>query len=117
MTERKRGGLRRKCGCMIQVPCSCRAAADVRTPEPPGLHVPEAVEPERDRSIEWPEDVPMPTAWRRDYHPCPKCRRIIRVDEHGVKRQVVRCSSTKGTIAYLRCTACGHAWKMPRRSP
>lgn len=62
----------------------------------------------------WPVDrktFPFPTIWRRDYHPCPSCERIL--DDGKPPRQAVVCGGRPAGIAYLMCRVCGHKWTLP----
>lgn len=62
----------------------------------------------------WPEDKPLPTHHQmRRQHPCPKCRRVL--TETGSQATV--CTSVPGFVAYYRCRACAHRFKLPVSSP
>lgn len=59
----------------------------------------------------WPEDTPMPETWVkvRRALPCRKCRRVL-LDDNG---QAVVCISSANQLAWFRCRACGHRFKLP----
>lgn len=59
----------------------------------------------------WPPDQPLPTAYVRQRLPCPTCR-CVTTDDGG---QAAVLRSTAADLAYLRCRACGHKWKLRLR--
>lgn len=82
---------------------------DVQTnvPDEESLELRKAKE-RRARSF-WDTTKPFPTHYtRRQYFPCPKCTRILRDD----LSQAAICVSMQKGIAYMRCRACGHTWKL-----
>lgn len=56
----------------------------------------------------WPEAEPLPEKWRRDFHPCERCRRILTAH----RRQAVVALAKRGKKVHLACRACGHGWTM-----
>jgi DNA-directed RNA polymerase subunit M/transcription elongation factor TFIIS len=57
----------------------------------------------------WPVGDPLPAYYqRRQILPCPKCRRI-RMSSGG---QATVATGLTETVAYLRCRACKHTWKL-----
>ena len=56
----------------------------------------------------WPRGKALPTVYRRHAVPCPKCRRVL-LDNRS---QAVVVCTTGGGLAYLRCRACGHRFKL-----
>lgn len=56
----------------------------------------------------WPEGKPMPDTYSKNIQPCPNCRRVL-LDNMG---QAVVLRSTRDGLAYFRCRACGHRWKL-----
>lgn len=57
----------------------------------------------------WPEDRPMPAAYRPAVMPCQSCRRV-RIAS-GEKAALVL--SRKSSIASFVCRGCGHKWRLP----
>lgn len=75
------------------------AAADV--PPTPHNHRPKF----------WPKDQPTPNSYikaRRQPIPCPRCLRLL-LDDGG---QAISCTSSGRDVAFFRCRACGHRWKL-----
>ena len=59
----------------------------------------------------WPKGKERPKCWRksgRQLLPCPNCNRVL-LDDLG---QAVVCSHSRDRLAYFRCKACGHRWKL-----
>ena len=56
----------------------------------------------------WPEEKPMPDTYLQHRLPCPNCRRL-RLTDGG---RAARCKAIAHGVAYLRCAACGHEWKL-----
>ena len=70
--------------------------------------------PREHRSKLWPAGKPLPGVYRkpsREVLPCPRCLRVL-LDNNG---QAVGCVSSGSTLAFFRCKACGHTWKLPVR--
>lgn len=75
-----------------------KANRPVPAPSPPGHY--------------WPEHEPLPVVWmkarRQRLLPCPKCKRVT-LDNMG---QAAACTHSGNGLAYFRCRACGHRWKL-----
>lgn len=81
--------------------------------EPPVQTQPPAVQSQGapDRRF-WPPDQPLPAVWLKlqmRANPCPKCRRVLM--DHG--GQAVQCLSSGPELAWFRCKACSHVFKLP----
>lgn len=64
----------------------------------------------------WPEGKAAPTyhvKLRRQFHPCPACGRVL-LDSGS---QAVVCTCSPGEVAWLKCRACDHRWKLPACEP
>lgn len=68
--------------------------------------------PHNHRPKFWPKGQPTPTSYiRRQPIPCPRCLRL-RLDDGS---QSVSCTSTGQDVAFFRCKACEHRWKLAVR--
>lgn len=73
--------------------------------------VQEAEMKRRQALLFWPAGKDLPTVHRvrrRELVPCPNCRRM-RLDDTGT---AIEPCGTKDAIAYFRCKACGHRFRM-----
>ncbi len=88
-----------------------KSALAIATQEP----IIETHEPQYEKRADvrfWPEKAKLPQVYRkprRELLPCEKCRRVYLDD----LKQAVECRSSGGDIAWFRCKACGHTWKLP----
>lgn len=67
--------------------------------------------PHKHQSKFWPEGQATPTSYikaRRQVVPCPRCRRLLL--DNGA--QSTACTSSGHDVAFFRCRACGHRWKL-----
>lgn len=77
--------------------------------EPPVTHQEAAVETRTPPGLFYPKGKALPGTYIKRRVPCPNCRRLL-LDDRG---QAVVTQSIQGDLAYLRCRACGHRWKLP----
>lgn len=58
----------------------------------------------------WPKGTPLPQAYRKPRpHPCPQC---LAVTIDGFRKAVLLLQIC-GAVAYLRCRACEHRFRLP----
>jgi len=61
----------------------------------------------------WPDGLSFPGAYRKPHPlPCPSCRRL-RLDDMAQAVICVNSGLDDGDVAYFRCKACSHRFKLP----